>query len=90
MNVVSGFGPTAGAAIASHMDIDKVTYSPICTKLFIFLPKHILYLHSTNTFPTIYNSCSCILCFFSELHTVYNLVSEYLIELFVVKFLRCQ
>ena len=25
LNVVPGFGPTAGAAIASHMDIDKVT-----------------------------------------------------------------
>ena len=24
VNIVSGFGPTAGAAIASHMDIDKV------------------------------------------------------------------
>lgn len=26
LNVVSGFGPTAGAAVASHMDIDKVNY----------------------------------------------------------------
>ena len=25
LNVVPGFGPTAGAAISSHMDIDKVT-----------------------------------------------------------------
>jgi len=24
LNVVSGFGPTAGAALASHMDVDKV------------------------------------------------------------------
>lgn len=24
MNVISGFGPTAGAALASHMDVDKV------------------------------------------------------------------
>jgi len=24
LNVISGFGPTAGAAIASHMNIDKV------------------------------------------------------------------
>lgn len=24
VNVVSGFGPTAGAALASHMDVDKV------------------------------------------------------------------
>lgn len=23
-NVVSGFGPTAGSALASHMDVDKV------------------------------------------------------------------
>ncbi|KAG2606062.1 hypothetical protein PVAP13_4NG161900 [Panicum virgatum] len=27
VNVVSGFGPTAGAALASHMDVDKVTRS---------------------------------------------------------------
>jgi hypothetical protein len=25
VNVVSGFGPTAGAALASHMDVDKVS-----------------------------------------------------------------
>lgn len=24
LNVVSGYGPTAGAALASHMDVDKV------------------------------------------------------------------
>lgn len=84
MNIVSGFGPTAGAALASHMDVDKVMYSLISAKYFILLPKHILYLHSTNKFLTIYNSCNCILCFFSELHTVYNLDSGYSIELFVV------
>ncbi|KAF8086773.1 hypothetical protein N665_0613s0041 [Sinapis alba] len=27
VNIVSGFGPTAGAAIASHMDIDKVAFT---------------------------------------------------------------
>ena len=27
MNVVSGFGPTAGAALPSHMDVDKVNKS---------------------------------------------------------------
>ena len=27
VNVVSGFGPTAGAAIANHMDIDKVAFT---------------------------------------------------------------
>ncbi|KAE8023440.1 hypothetical protein FH972_009132 [Carpinus fangiana] len=27
LNVVSGFGPTAGAAIASHMDVDKVAFT---------------------------------------------------------------
>ncbi|KAI4336124.1 hypothetical protein L6164_014692 [Bauhinia variegata] len=25
-NVVSGYGPTAGAALASHMDVDKVVW----------------------------------------------------------------
>ena len=24
LNIISGYGPTAGAAISSHMDIDKV------------------------------------------------------------------
>ena len=24
LNVISGYGPTAGAALASHMDVDKV------------------------------------------------------------------
>ncbi|KAF7809282.1 aldehyde dehydrogenase family 2 member B7, mitochondrial-like [Senna tora] len=35
LNVVSGFGPTAGAAIASHMDIDKAlaVYSVLEVKL---------------------------------------------------------
>lgn len=27
VNIVPGFGPTAGAAIASHMDIDKVAFT---------------------------------------------------------------
>lgn len=24
LNIVSGYGPTAGAALASHMEVDKV------------------------------------------------------------------
>ncbi|XP_047318750.1 benzaldehyde dehydrogenase, mitochondrial [Impatiens glandulifera] len=27
LNVVSGFGPTAGAALASHMDVDKIAFT---------------------------------------------------------------
>lgn len=27
VNIVPGFGPTAGAAIASHMDVDKVAFT---------------------------------------------------------------
>ncbi|KAL3031475.1 hypothetical protein AAZX31_02G031800 [Glycine max] len=27
LNIISGFGPTAGAAIASHMDIDKLAFT---------------------------------------------------------------
>ncbi|XP_028754408.1 aldehyde dehydrogenase family 2 member B7, mitochondrial isoform X1 [Neltuma alba] len=27
LNIISGFGPTAGAAVASHMDIDKVAFT---------------------------------------------------------------
>lgn len=31
LNIVSGFGPTAGAALASHMDVDKVFMMVILT-----------------------------------------------------------
>jgi hypothetical protein len=34
LNVVTGFGPTAGAAIASHMDIDKVSLLSVIFYLF--------------------------------------------------------
>lgn len=27
VNVITGYGPTAGAAIAEHMDIDKVAFT---------------------------------------------------------------
>lgn len=27
VNVIPGFGPSAGAAIASHMDVDKVAFT---------------------------------------------------------------
>lgn len=27
VNIIPGFGPTAGAAIASHMDVDKVAFT---------------------------------------------------------------
>jgi acyl-CoA reductase-like NAD-dependent aldehyde dehydrogenase len=27
INVLPGYGPTAGAAIASHMDVDKVAFT---------------------------------------------------------------
>ena len=27
VNIIPGYGPTAGAAIASHMDIDKVAFT---------------------------------------------------------------
>lgn len=27
VNVISGYGPTAGAAIAEHMDVDKVAFT---------------------------------------------------------------
>ncbi|KAG4392613.1 hypothetical protein GLYMA_04G181132v4 [Glycine max] len=27
LNVVSGYGPTAGAALASHMDVDKLAFT---------------------------------------------------------------
>ena len=31
VNVVPGFGPTAGAAVSSHMDIDKVAFTGECS-----------------------------------------------------------
>ena len=27
INIINGFGPTAGAAISNHMDIDKVAFT---------------------------------------------------------------
>ena len=27
LNIISGFGPTAGGAIAEHMDIDKIAFT---------------------------------------------------------------
>jgi len=30
VNVISGFGKIAGAAIASHMDVDKVAFTGEC------------------------------------------------------------
>lgn len=40
LNVVSGYGPTAGGALASHMDVDKVItaieiQNYICTSEFM-------------------------------------------------------
>lgn len=38
INVVPGFGPTAGAAISSHMDIDKVRHIyPSYTYMYMYL-----------------------------------------------------
>ncbi|KAI8017193.1 hypothetical protein LOK49_LG04G03692 [Camellia lanceoleosa] len=31
LNVISGFGPTAGAALASHMDVDKLAFTGLLT-----------------------------------------------------------
>lgn len=40
LNVISGFGPTAGAALCSHMDVDKVCMLiRIFLKIFIHLKK---------------------------------------------------
>lgn len=37
LNVVSGYGPTAGAALASHMDVDKVLSISSFNKHFILV-----------------------------------------------------
>ena len=34
LDIVSGFGPTAGAAIARHMDVDKVCENLKCILTF--------------------------------------------------------
>lgn len=36
LNVISGFGPTAGAALASHMDVDKVLKFPFQNFIFLY------------------------------------------------------
>jgi hypothetical protein len=41
LNIVSGFGPTAGAAIARHMDIDKVYENLKCILTFINIAQNI-------------------------------------------------
>jgi hypothetical protein len=41
LNIVSGFGPTAGAAIARHMDIDKVCENLKCILTFINIAQNI-------------------------------------------------
>ena len=43
INVVTGFGPTAGAALSSHMDVDKVLYiSNICSYITILIKEDYL------------------------------------------------
>ncbi len=37
INVVTGFGPTAGAAISNHMDIDKVWIMTFCCYGYLLL-----------------------------------------------------
>lgn len=39
VNIVPGFGPTAGAAIASHMDIDKVAFTG-STEVCVHMTRH--------------------------------------------------
>lgn len=57
MNVVSGFGPTAGAALASHMDVDKVN-KPLNYILCIYRewPKK-LYFRTKHIFLYFYKAC---------------------------------
>lgn len=44
INVVPGFGPTAGAAIASHMDVDSVS------TMIIILPASSHNFHTLHSF----------------------------------------
>lgn len=40
LNVVSGYGPTAGAALASHMDVDKVFWRTKLLTLLLHSMRH--------------------------------------------------
>ena len=52
MNVVPGYGPTAGAAISSHMDIDKVAFTG-STEVVSF-PEYLLFNKQKHSL------CSCL------------------------------
>jgi hypothetical protein len=71
LNVVTGFGPTVGAAISSHMDIDAVIFSFRFNNVFLVL---CIFCHSYfNTFYVIYCmhlhfACFCLLGQFYWLH----------------------
>lgn len=45
VNILSGMGPTAGAAIAKHMDVDKVAFtgSTEVRQLLLFVPRAVVW-----------------------------------------------
>jgi len=42
VNVVPGYGPTAGGAIASHMDVDKIAFTGSTEVPFISISQSII------------------------------------------------
>lgn len=60
LNVVSGYGPTAGAALASHMDVDKVRLVQDCSTIMLFyystLSSGPIVLYSNSAFSKCINS----------------------------------
>ena len=47
VNIISGYGPTAGAAISEHMEVNKVSFTgstEVCKQLIIFQHKNYILL----------------------------------------------
>ena len=69
LNVITGYGPTAGAAIASHMDVDKVMSRKLVWSLdiifcFIFRKsERILFLPYSYMLNLVSVSCTFQVCF---------------------------
>ena len=51
VNIISGYGPTAGAAISEHMEVNKVSFTgstEVCKLLIIFQHKNYILIIINN------------------------------------------